>query len=117
MVAIASTVRGGRTQVGGIGVDDKRIGPARVSHPPRSRPMTAIGPGVAEGGLSSLLKRGAVMAAMSLVICQVAVIVQTIVLGRLLGPEEVGLFVAGSVAMDLLMGRLLRAIRSVGSFR
>jgi O-antigen/teichoic acid export membrane protein len=93
MVAIVSTVRSGRKQAGGIGVDDARL----------SRPMTAIGPGAAEGGLSSLLKRGAMMAATSLVICQVVIVVQTIVLGRILGPEQVGIFAAGTVAQFLVV--------------
>ncbi|MCW2687440.1 MAG: hypothetical protein JWR37_2330 [Mycobacterium sp.] len=65
--------------------------------------MTAIGPDAADGGLAGLLKRGAAMAAIGLIISQVVVVVQTIALGRLLGPAEVGVFAAGSVAFGFLM--------------
>jgi PST family polysaccharide transporter len=65
--------------------------------------MTDTGLAAADGGLAGLLKRGAAMAAIGVVICQVVIVVQTIVLGRLLGPEEVGVFVAGMVAMSFLM--------------
>ena len=66
--------------------------------------MTAIGPGAAhDGGLGGVLKRGAAMSAIGLVICQVVTVAQTIVLGRLLGPEEIGIFVAGSVTMGVLL--------------
>lgn len=65
--------------------------------------MTAIGPGAPDGALTGLVKRGAAVATIGLVICQVVIVVQTIVLGRLLGPEEVGVFAAGSVAMGFLM--------------
>jgi len=63
--------------------------------------MTEIGP-AAEGGLARLLKRGAAMAAAGLVIGQAVIVVQTIVLGRLLGPEQVGIFTAGTMAMGVL---------------
>jgi PST family polysaccharide transporter len=65
--------------------------------------MTAIGPGAADDGLADLVKRGAAMATIGLVICQVVIVVQTIVLGRLLGPEEVGVFAAGSVTIGFLL--------------
>ena len=42
------------------------------------------------------------MSAVGLVISQVATVVQTLVLGRLLGPHEVGVFVAGSVMIGFL---------------
>ena len=42
--------------------------------------------------LGGVLKRGAAMSAVGLVIAQAATIVQTIVLGRILGPTEVGIF-------------------------
>jgi O-antigen/teichoic acid export membrane protein len=48
-------------------------------------------------GLSGVLKRGAAMAAVGVVISQVVTIVQTIALGRILGPAEIGVFTAGSV--------------------
>ena len=54
-------------------------------------------------GLGGVLKRGAAMSAVGLVICQVATVVQTLVLGRLLGPQEVGVFVAGSVMIGFLL--------------
>ena len=53
--------------------------------------------------LGSVLKRGAAMSAAGLVIAQTAGIVQTLVLGRLLGPDEVGVFVAGTVMMGFLL--------------
>ena len=42
------------------------------------------------------------MSAVGLVIAQAATVVQTLVLGRLLGPDEVGVFVAGSVMIGFL---------------
>ena len=54
--------------------------------------MTAV-----SDGLSGVLKRGAAMAAVGVVISQVVTIVQTITLGRILGPAEIGVFTAGSV--------------------
>ncbi|WP_099042252.1 oligosaccharide flippase family protein [Mycobacterium neglectum] len=54
-------------------------------------------------GLSGVLKRGAAMSAAGLVIAQTATVVQTIVLARLLGPYEVGLFMAGSVLIGFLV--------------
>lgn len=66
--------------------------------------MTELGPGVGhDGGLSGQLKRGAAMATVGLVICQFVVVVQTIVLGRLLGPELVGIFAAGTVTIEFLV--------------
>src|SRR5271156_99798 len=47
--------------------------------------------------LTNVLKRGAGMAAIGLVIVQIVTVAQTLVLGRLLGPHEVGIFAAGSV--------------------
>lgn len=49
--------------------------------------------------LGNVLKRGAGMAAIALVIGQLITVAQTLVLGRLLGPHEVGIFTAGSVMM------------------
>ena len=42
------------------------------------------------------------MSAVGLVISQAATVVQTLVLGRLLGPHEVGVFAAGSVVIGFL---------------
>jgi Polysaccharide biosynthesis protein len=42
------------------------------------------------------------MSAVGLVIAQAATVVQTLVIGRLLGPHEVGVFVAGSVMIGFL---------------
>ena len=52
--------------------------------------------------LGGVLKRGAAMSAVGLAIAQVAAVAQTLVLGRLLGPEEVGVFLAGSVIIGFL---------------
>jgi O-antigen/teichoic acid export membrane protein len=67
--------------------------------------MTAVDPelATATGGLGKVLKRGAAMSAVSLVICQCVTVVQTIVLGRLLGPAEVGVFAAGSVVIGVVL--------------
>ena len=43
------------------------------------------------------------MSAAGLVIAQTAAVVQTLVLGRLLGPDEVGVFAAGSVVIGFLV--------------
>ena len=58
----------------------------------------------APAGLAGVLKRGAAMSAVGLVISQAATVVQTLVLGRLLGPYEVGVFVAGSVMIGFVGG-------------
>ena len=50
-----------------------------------------------------MLKRGMGYSAIGVVVCQIVVIVQTIVLGRLLGPQEVGVFTAGSVLTGFLL--------------
>lgn len=55
------------------------------------------------GGLSGVLKRGAWMAAIGVVISQAVTVVQTIALGRLLGPEEIGVFTAGSVLVGFVV--------------
>jgi PST family polysaccharide transporter len=66
--------------------------------------MTDNGPDILDGeGLAGLLRRGAAMAGTGLVLSQAVVLVQTVVLARLLGPEEVGVFAAGSVAVWFLM--------------
>ena len=52
--------------------------------------------------LTNRLKRGAGMAAIGMVISQITVVAQTLVLGRLLGPHEVGVFTAGSVLMGVM---------------
>lgn len=54
-------------------------------------------------GLAGVLKRGAAMSAVGLVLAQSATVVQTIVVGRILGPDEVGVFMAGSVLIGFLM--------------
>jgi O-antigen/teichoic acid export membrane protein len=65
--------------------------------------MTSAELGPSSGGLSGVLKQGVGYSAAGALISQVVVIVQTIVLGRLLGPEEVGVFTAGSVLMGFLL--------------
>lgn len=52
--------------------------------------------------LTNVLKRGAAMAAIGLVVVQVVTVAQTLVLGRLLGPHEVGIFTAGTVMMGFV---------------
>ena len=42
------------------------------------------------------------MAAIGMVIAQIVVVAQTLVLGRLLGPHEVGVFTAGTVLMGVM---------------
>ena len=65
-------------------------------------------------GLAGVLKRGATMSAVGLIVAQCATVVQTIVLGRLLGPTEVGIFMAGSVLIGFLVtfsqGSLVQAL-------
>lgn len=66
--------------------------------------MTATEPEIADSRpLGSTLKRGAALAAAGLVVCQLITVIQTIVLGRILGPAEVGIFAAGSVAIGVLL--------------
>jgi PST family polysaccharide transporter len=64
--------------------------------------------------LTNKLKRGAGMAAIGLVIGQIVTVAQTLVLGRLLGPHEVGIFTAGSVMMGFMsafaLGSLYQAL-------
>ena len=52
--------------------------------------------------LKNVLKRGAGMAAIGLVIVQIVTVAQTLVLARLLGPHEVGIFAAGSVLTGVI---------------
>jgi len=52
--------------------------------------------------LTNVLKRGAGMAAIGLVIVQIVFVAQTLVLGRLLGPHEVGIFAAGTVLTGII---------------
>lgn len=67
--------------------------------------MTAVEPDPAppSGGLGSVLKRGAAISAVSLLVCQIVTVLQTIVLGRILGPTEVGVFAAGSVVIGIVV--------------
>lgn len=65
--------------------------------------MSAEEPGGADGGFADLLKRGAAMSATGLAISQVAIVAGAIVLGRLLGPHEVGVYAAGTVVAELLV--------------
>jgi O-antigen/teichoic acid export membrane protein len=64
--------------------------------------------------LTNKLTRGAGMAAIGMVISQIAVVAQTLVLGRLLGPHEVGVFTAGTVMMGVMFlfahGTLVQAL-------
>ena len=51
--------------------------------------------------LTTRVTRGAGMAAIGLVIVQIVAVAQTLVLGRLLGPHEVGIFAAGTLLTGL----------------
>ena len=55
------------------------------------------------GDLGGLVKRGAAMAASGVVTVQVVSIAQTLVLGRLLGPEQVGIYAAGAVLVSFVV--------------
>jgi O-antigen/teichoic acid export membrane protein len=61
-------------------------------------PYTSLSP-----DLTGVLKRGAAMAAGGLALAQFVTLVQTLVLGRLLGPTEVGIYAGGSVMMGFLI--------------
>jgi PST family polysaccharide transporter len=65
--------------------------------------MTTPGPAAGAGGFSAVVKRGVLLSASGVVIVQAISIVQTLVLGRILGPEEVGVYTAGSVLMGFVM--------------
>jgi PST family polysaccharide transporter len=52
--------------------------------------------------LTNVLKRGAGMSAIGFVIVQIVTVGQMLVVGRLLGPHEVGIFAAGSVLTGLV---------------
>lgn len=65
--------------------------------------MTSARLDAPDGGLSGVLKRGIGYSAVGVAICQIVVVVQTIVLGRLLGPVEVGVYTAGSVLTGFLL--------------
>jgi O-antigen/teichoic acid export membrane protein len=66
--------------------------------------MMAAAPGAPPaGGLSDVLKRGVALSAIGVVVCQIVIVAQTIALGRLLGPVEVGIFTAGSVMIGFLV--------------
>ena len=54
-------------------------------------------------GLSGVVKRGAAMAVIGVVISQAVTVGQTIALGRLLGPSEIGVFTAGSVLVGFFV--------------
>ncbi|RDH78670.1 lipopolysaccharide biosynthesis protein [Mycolicibacterium moriokaense] len=55
------------------------------------------------GNLGGVLKRGAAMSAVGLVLAQGATVVQTVVVGRILGPAEVGIFTAGTILIGFLV--------------
>jgi O-antigen/teichoic acid export membrane protein len=65
--------------------------------------MTSAQPDAVAGDLSGVLKRGLGYSVVGVAVSQIVVVVQTITLGRLLGPEEVGVFTAGSVLMGFLL--------------
>lgn len=66
--------------------------------------MTPAHSGItSDGGLGAVLKRGAAISAVATVLAQGITVVQTVVLGRLLGPYEIGVFTAGSVLVSSLV--------------
>ena len=54
--------------------------------------------------LGSTLKRGAMLSALALGLVQVVSFVQTLILARILDPEQIGLYAAGTVLMGFLLG-------------
>ncbi|MFT4124616.1 MAG: oligosaccharide flippase family protein [Gordonia sp. (in: high G+C Gram-positive bacteria)] len=60
------------------------------------------GTGTGTPGLAGTLKKAATAAVVGLVVVQGVGIIQTLVLGRLLGPTEVGLFAAGTVLLGFI---------------
>jgi O-antigen/teichoic acid export membrane protein len=76
-----------------------KTGPERAGPraPLETQPWTAT-----TADLTNKLKRGAGMAAIGLVIVQIVAVAQTLVLARLLGPHEVGIFAAGTVLTGLV---------------
>jgi len=87
-----------RTRASTDGLADK-TGPERAGPelPLEIEPWTE-----STADLTNVLKRGAGMSAIGLVMVQVVTIVQTLVLGRLLGPHEVGIYTAGTVMMGFM---------------
>ncbi|MDO3636843.1 oligosaccharide flippase family protein [Mycolicibacterium arseniciresistens] len=65
--------------------------------------MTLTEPGVPAGGIGRAVKRGAAMAGGAVILVQFVSIAQTLALGRLLGPELVGLYTAGAVLVSFVM--------------
>src|SRR6478735_11582849 len=65
--------------------------------------MTAAGPGASHnGGFGGVVKRGVAIASSGFLIVQAVSIIQTLVLGRMLGPAEIGVYTAGSVLMGFV---------------
>ena len=62
------------------------------------------------GGLGRIVRRGVAMAGSGFVVVQGVAFIQMLVIGRMLGPEEIGVYTAGSVLMGFVM------IISDGSF-
>src|SRR5271166_1233549 len=87
-----------RTQAGADELANK-TGPERAGPetPLETEPWTE-----STADLKNVLKRGAGMSAIGLVIAQIVTITQTLVLGRLLGPHEVGIYTAGTVMMGFM---------------
>ncbi|WP_300016054.1 oligosaccharide flippase family protein [Pseudonocardia sp.] len=56
------------------------------------------------GELSTTVRRGAAVSAVTLGLVQIVSLVQTLILARLLSPEEIGLFAAGTVLSGFLIG-------------
>ena len=90
--------------------------PAKTGHE-RAGPRTSVETEPwteATADLTNVVMRGAGMAAIGLVIVQIVAVAQTLVLGRLLGPLEVGVFTAGSVMTGVMFlfsqGTLFQAL-------
>lgn len=56
------------------------------------------------GELATTVRRGAAVSAVTLGLVQIVSLVQTLILARLLSPEEIGLFAAGTVLSGFLIG-------------
>src|SRR5574337_144633 len=81
---------------------------AGASTPRETEPWTET-----TADLTNVLKRGAGMAAIGLVIVQIVTVAQTLVLGRLLGPHEVGIFAANTVLIVVFVTGLLLALANL----
>jgi O-antigen/teichoic acid export membrane protein len=88
-------------------VPDRNPHRSRMPAPPASEDSTIdkgpSGPGTdATKSLAPILKRGAAISAAGVTFVQIETLIQTLVLARILSPEEVGIFYAGTVLTTFL---------------